>query len=88
VIDGESWSRGESWSCGESWSRGESWSWGESGSRGDEYRVEDDESLVGGDGHSAGGSSEAWVKHRRISANFGLSPGSDLTHNSAISQMG
>jgi len=42
----------------------------------------------GGNNHSAGGSSEARVKHLRTSVSFGLSSGSFARHRSTISQVG
>lgn len=53
--------------------------------REDEPKKEADE-TVGGDGHTAGGSFEAWVKHSRTSAGFGLSFGFSARHRSTMSQ--
>ena len=53
--------------------------------REDEPKKEADE-TVAGDGHTAGGSFEAWVKHSKTSASFGLSFGFSARHRSTMSQ--
>lgn len=57
-------------------------------SRGEEPGSEGDETVVGGDGHSAGGDMVVEVKVWRTSISCGLFAGSCFQHNSTISQMG
>jgi len=51
-------------------------------------KEEDGELRAGGNGHSAGGSLEAWVKNSKTSAKSGLSSGFFARHKFTMSQAG